>query len=79
LFGVARDAIGLVGTRRYPALRAIADSAFDGATLAPEDLPDRIEREVEAQSELLTLGARTGYLGGWFGELDLLVKLPLAL
>ena len=50
LFGVPRDAIGLVGTRRYPALRALADAAFDDATLAAEDLPDRIEREVEAQS-----------------------------
>src|SRR3569623_488008 len=45
LFGVPHDAIGLVGTHRYPALRAIAD-----ATLAAEDLPDRIEREVDDQS-----------------------------
>lgn len=50
LFGVPHDAIGLVGTHRYPALRAIADTAFDDATLAAEDLPDRIEREVDDQS-----------------------------
>jgi len=48
LFGISREhAVGLVGTSRYPGLRAIADHALD-QTVAPEDLPDTIEREVAA-------------------------------
>lgn len=54
LFGVPRArAVGLVGARSYPALRALADAAFadGGEVVAAEDFPDRIEREVEREAE----------------------------
>ncbi len=55
LFGIDRDnAIGLVGTRRYPGLRALADMAVaadgGGEIIAGEDLPPLIGREVDAQA-----------------------------
>lgn len=48
-----RRAVGLVGARAYPALRALVDAACraEGVeALGPEDLPDRLEREVERQA-----------------------------
>ena len=54
LVGIDRDAaVGLVGARHFPALRALADAAFvaeGGAVVSAEDLPDLVGREVEAQS-----------------------------
>jgi hypothetical protein len=48
-----RRAVGLIGARAYPALRALADAACQAEgveALGPEDLPDRLEREVERQA-----------------------------
>ena len=55
LVGIDRDnAVGLVGTRRYPGLRALADRAVaaegGGVIVAGEDLPPLIGREVDAQA-----------------------------
>lgn len=55
LVGIDRDnAVGLVGTRRYPGLRALADTAVaadgGGEIIAGEDLPPLIGREVDAQA-----------------------------
>jgi hypothetical protein len=53
MFGIQGDAVGLVGARHYPRLRALADAEFraDGAEIvAAEDLPDAIGDEVERQS-----------------------------
>jgi hypothetical protein len=54
LIGIDRDAVGLEGTRRYPGLRRIADDAFaavGGETVAAEDFPAVIDREITAQAE----------------------------
>lgn len=45
---VARDAIGLLGARHYPALRALVDR--HERVVAAEDMPDAIGDEVERQS-----------------------------
>lgn len=45
---IPRDAIGLLGARWFPGLRAIADR-FE-RVVAPEDMPAPIDREVERQS-----------------------------
>jgi hypothetical protein len=54
LVGIDRDgAVGLVGTRRHPGLRAIADAAFaaeGGEVVAAEDLPSPIDAEIERQT-----------------------------
>lgn len=53
LVGIQGDAVGLVGARRYPRLRALADAEFqaDGAEIvAAEDLPSAIGEEVERQT-----------------------------
>jgi len=47
----AERSTGLVGTRHFPALRALADTAFAPAfVVAAEDLPDDIGDEVERES-----------------------------
>ena len=53
LVGIDRDrSLGLVGARRYGALRALVDRAFRGdRVVAAEDLPATIGREIERQSE----------------------------
>jgi len=54
LIGIDRDgAVGLEGTRRHPGLRRIADDAFaavGGETVAAEDFPAEIDREITAQA-----------------------------
>lgn len=55
LVGIDRDAaVGLVGVRHYPALRALADAAVatggGGDIIAAEDLPAPIARAIDAQS-----------------------------
>jgi hypothetical protein len=44
---------GLIGVKQYPGVRSLADkafTAFKGTVVAPEDLPDPIDDEVERQS-----------------------------
>jgi len=43
-----RDALGLLGVRHYPGLRALADR--HERVIAPEDMPDLVGDEVERQS-----------------------------
>jgi Zn-dependent M28 family amino/carboxypeptidase len=49
----SKRAVGLVGARRFPALRAIANAAFaaeGGTVVASEDFPEPIRSEVDRQT-----------------------------